>query len=119
MVTAQTASCPWSGEDPIGRRFRRGTIPDRPLQEAAGVVADARILGLDVDPGLVACFPYWELTPSNATVVARGAADTATALAAVRESVRGLDPLLPASNVRMLDDILAASVAVRAFPCCR
>ena len=37
----------------------------RPLQDAVGIVADARILGLDVDPGLVACFPYWELTPST------------------------------------------------------
>ncbi|MYH28655.1 MAG: hypothetical protein F4018_07675 [Acidobacteria bacterium] len=80
-----------------------------------GIVADARILGLDVNPGLVAYFPYWELAPQSVTVVARGAADTATALAEVRESVRGLDPLLPASNVRVLDDILAASVAVRRF----
>ena len=58
------------------------------MQEAAGVVADARILGLDIDPGLVACFPYWELTPSNATVVARGAADTTTALAERRPGIR-------------------------------
>ena len=115
VVTAQTASRLWPGEDPIGRRFRRGTIPDRPLQQVVGVVADARILGLDVDPGLVAYLPYWELAPQSVTVVARGATDTATALAAVRESVRGLDPLLPASNVRVLDDVLAANVAVRRF----
>ena len=115
VVTAQTASRLWPGEDPIGQRFLRGNSPDRPSQEVVGVVADARILGLDVDPGLVAYLPYWELAPSNATVVARGGADTATVLAALRESVRGLDPLLPVSNARVLDDVLAASVAVRRF----
>jgi len=49
------------------------------------------------------------------TVVARGGADTATVLASVRESVRGVDPLLPVSNVRVLEDVLAESVAVRRF----
>ena len=33
-------------------------------------------------------------------------ADTATVLASVRESVHGLDPLLPVSNVRVLEDVL-------------
>ncbi len=115
VVTAQTASRLWPGEDPIGRRFLRGDSPDSPTQEVVGVVADARILGLDVDPGLVAYLPYWEFAPANATVVARGGADTATVLAAVAESVRGLDPLLPVGNVRVLDDVLAESVAVRRF----
>ena len=33
----------------------------------------------------------------------------------MRESVRGLDPLLPVSNVRVLENVLAESVAVRRF----
>ena len=36
-------------------------------------------------------------------------------VASVREAVRGLDPLLPVSNLRVLDEVLAASVAVRRF----
>ena len=115
VVTAQTASRLWPGQEPIGRRFLRGNSPNRPSQEVVGVVGDARILGLDVDPGLVAYLPYWELAPPNVTVVARGGADTATVLASVRESVRGLDPLLPVSNVRVLENVLAESVAVRRF----
>ena len=113
VVTAQTASRLWPGEDPLGRRFVGGNSPDP--HEVVGVVGDARILGLDVDPGLVAYLPYWGLAPSSATLVARGGADTGTVVASVRESVRGLDPLLPVSNVRVLDDVLAASVSVRRF----
>ena len=79
-----------------------------------GVVADARILGLDVDPGLVPYLPYWGLAPSSVTVVARGP-ETRAVVASVREAVRGLDPLLPVSNLRVLDEVLAASVAVRRF----
>ena len=123
VVTEQTASRLWPGQDPIGRRFFGGNGPDRlaqngpdrPAQEVVGVVGDARILGLDVDPGLVAYLPYWALPHSEVTVVARGGTDTGTVFASVRESVRGLDPLLPVSNVRVLDDVLAASVAVRRF----
>ena len=115
VVTAQTASRLWPEEDPIGQRFVRGNSPGRPSQEVVGVVGDARILGLDIDPGLVVYLPYWELSPQHATVVARGGADTATVLASVRESVRGLDPLLPVSNPRVLEDVLAESVAVRRF----
>ena len=115
VVTAQTASRLWPGEDPIGRRFRRGNSPDRPSQEVVGVVGDARILGLDVDPGLVAYLPYWGLAPASVTVVARGGVDTGTIITSVRESVRGLDPLLPVGNVRVLDDVLAESIAIRRF----
>ena len=113
VVSVQTASRLWPGEDPVGRRFVGGNSPDP--HEVVGVVGDARILGLDVDPGLVAYLPYWGLAPSSATLVARGGADTGTVVASVREAVRGLDPLLPVSNVRVLDDVLAASVSVRRF----
>lgn len=67
----------WPEQDPIGQRFVRGNSPGRPSQEVVGAVGDARLLGLDVDPGLVAYLPYWELAPQNVTVVARGGADTA------------------------------------------
>ncbi len=113
VVTAQTASRLWPGEDPVGRRFVGGNSSDP--HEVVGVVGDARILGLDVDPGLVAYLPYWGLAPGSVTVVARGGAGTGAVLASAREAVRGLDPLLPVSNARVLDDVLAESVAVRRF----
>ena len=112
VVTEQTASRLWPGQDPIGRGILRGARPDNPVH-VVGVVGDARILGLDVDPGLVAYLPYWDLPRLNVTVVARG--ETGSVVAAVRESVRGLDSRLPVSNIRVLDDVLAASVSIRQF----
>ena len=114
VVTEQTASRLWPGEEPIGRRFIWGS-PDRPEHEVVGIVGDARILGLDVDPGLVAYLPYWALARRDATIVSRGDADTGATVASVRAAVRELDPRLPVSNARVLDDVLAASVAVRRF----
>lgn len=111
VVTQQTASRLWPGQDPVGRRFLWGS-PDRPEQEVVGIVGDARILGLDVDPGLVAYLPYWALARRDVTIVARGGADT---VASVREALRELDPRLPLSNARALEDVLATSVAVRRF----
>lgn len=69
----------------------------------------------DVDPGLVAYLPYWALARRDATVVARGGADTGAIFASVREALRELDPRLPFSNARVLEDVLATSVAVRRF----
>ena len=112
VVTEQTASRLWPGQDPIGERILRGARPDSPVQ-VVGVVGDARILGLDVDPGLVAYLPYWDLPRLDVTVVARG--ETDLVVAAVREAVRALDSRLPVSNIRVLDDVLAASVSVRQF----
>ena len=112
VVTAQTASRLWPDLNPVGQRFLGGN--SREPHEVVGVVGDARILGLDVDPGLVAYLPYWGLAPSSVTVVARGP-ETRAVVASVREGVRGLDPLLPVSNLRVLDEVLAASVAVRRF----
>ena len=112
VVTAQTASRLWPDLNPVGQRFLGGN--SREPHEVVGVVADARILGLDVDPGLVAYLPYWGFAPSSVTVVARGP-ETRAVVASVREAVRGLDLLLPVSNLRVLDEVLAASVAVRRF----
>ena len=112
VVTAQTASRLWPDQNPVGQRFLGGN--SREPHEVVGVVGDARILGLDVDPGLVAYLPYWGLAPSSVTVIARGP-ETRAVVASVREAVRGLDPLLPVSNLRVLDEVLAASVAVRRF----
>lgn len=114
VVTEQTASRLWPGQDPIGRRFVWGS-PDRPEQEVVGIVGDARILGLDVDPGLVAYLPYWALARRDVTIVARGGADTGALVASVREALRELDARLPFSNARVLEDVLATSVAVRRF----
>ena len=111
VVTQQTASRLWPGQDPIGRRFLWGS-PDRPEQEVVGIVGDARILGLDVDPGLVAYLPYWALARRDVTIVARGGADT---VASVRQALRELDPRLPFSNARALEGVVATSVAVRRF----
>ena len=112
VVTAQTASRLWPDLNPVGQRLLGGN--SREPHEVVGVVGDARILGLDVDPGLVAYLPYWGLAPSSVTVVARGP-ETRAVVASVRAAVRGLDPLLPVSNLRVLDEVLAASVAVRRF----
>ena len=56
-----------SGSDSSGEHFRAAA-----RSELVGVVGDARIHGLDVDRGLVAYLPYWELAPQSVTVVARG-----------------------------------------------
>lgn len=39
----------WSGGDPVGRRFRAGTLPDAPTFEVIGVVANSKVKRLAED----------------------------------------------------------------------
>ncbi len=67
VVTAQTASRLWPDLNPVGQRFLGGNSRER--HEVVGVVADARILGLDVDPGLAAALSGCSLSNGRTQIV--------------------------------------------------
>jgi putative ABC transport system permease protein len=114
LVTESTADRLWPGQDPVGQRFHRGT-PDRPAQTVIGLVGNARILGLEADPGLVAYLPYWEAPPGAAALVVRSTRDPLSIVASVREAVGAADPQLPLANIRLMEDVLSESVGTRRF----
>ena len=57
VLSEQAARTLWPGEDPLGRLVHNGGEPF----EVVGVVADARVVDLENDAGLVAYVPYWML----------------------------------------------------------
>ena len=114
LVTETTAAHLWPGYDPVGQQFHRGTS-ERPPQDVIGIVADARILGLDADPGFVAYLPYWESSPAVASLAVRSALDPGAVVTSIREVVRKLDAAMPVSNVRVMGDVMAGSLATRRF----
>ena len=114
LVTESTAAQLWPGRDPVGQRFHRGT-PERPPQDVIGIVADARILGLDADPGFVAYLPYWESSPAVASLAVRSTLDPGAVVASIRAAVSTLDAGMPVSNIRVMGDVMTASLATRRF----
>jgi putative ABC transport system permease protein len=99
------------GLDPIGRVFRlpRDSVPIT----IVGVVADVREAGLDRDPPPQVFFPIDAQPPSNVALVARGTLPPRALLARLTEAVRSADAAQPVFNVRMMDEVVGASVAPR------
>jgi putative ABC transport system permease protein len=112
VIDTELARRYFAGENPIGRRLR--TPMDRQSwREVVGVVAAVRQSALDRDEEPHFYVPQAQAPSAELTLVIRTNGD-ATALAPdVRRILRGLDPDLPLSNVRLLADLVAGAAAPR------
>ncbi len=109
----------WPGQDPLGKRMRV-FAEGYPWLEVVGVVADVAHARLDL-----AAAPMWYVplaqaqnaygTPLQLYAVVRTAGDPAAVVPAVRAAVASVDPTAPVSRVRLLEDLLGESLAVRSF----
>ena len=114
MISALTAQRLWPGQNPLGRRFRRGPATAPPF-EVIGVVGNIRRLSLQEEPSLHVYEPYWQILPNRLSFVIRTTTDSRTAFAGLRDSIRDIDPELPVPGFRTMDTVLSESVAVRRF----
>ena len=98
------------GEDAVGKRvdFQWGIEGS---QTIVGVVADMREGALRDDLPPAIYIPFTQRSVDALYVVVRGALPAPMLTAAVRETVRSMDPNLPLAEVRTLDEILANGVA--------
>jgi putative ABC transport system permease protein len=104
----------YGDQSPIGRRVRAGS-PDQ-WRTIVGVVADVKNAGLDQAAGTELYFPYAQNPPfgfglPNFFAVVRASADPMLVNSAAREAINSLDPALPISNVRTMDEVLALAEA--------
>src|SRR6185312_14119792 len=58
-------------------------------------------------------FPIGQQTPSNLAIVARSTLPPSVLLARLRDAVRAIDPTQAVYEARMMDDVIATSVAPR------
>lgn len=113
VISRSMADVYWPDVDPVGRTFLFGGDP--PPLTVVGVVDDVREAGLERDPGPQLYLLTRRNLSSNVAIVARGAGSTsdATLLAALRQAVRNVDPGQAVYNVRMMDQVIGASMAAR------
>ena len=103
----------WPGASAIGKRLMMND-PSQPWREVVGVVADVKFWGLNslVNPEMF--FPETQYSfPFRTFVVRTATGDPSQLAAAVRDQVRQVDPNLPVSSVRTIDEVAAASVAAQ------
>lgn len=99
----------WPGRDPVGEKFVTGVWgPSPSWSTIIGVVGDVKDFGLDADPALCEYFPGMA---SNYFVVRAGA--PASLGGAVRQAMRQVDPDLPVSELRTMDEVMATSMRSR------
>jgi putative ABC transport system permease protein len=115
----------WAGEDPIGARIRLGGGADSLPREIVGVVADVKSKALDQETRAEMYLPHAQFpstvpdsagaAPRAMTIVLRTTGDPASLASAVRAVVSRMDPELPVSQVRTLDEVFSASVSTPRF----
>jgi predicted permease len=103
----------WPNEDPLGKRIRYNS--NDPWGEIVGVVEDVKFDGLHLESTPHLFEPYQQNAWAFLVVTIRSPLDKSTLLAAVRREVTALDPNLPISNVRMMEEVIAQSLATRRF----
>ena len=113
VISESTVQRHFGGADPIGQQIRVSILDDP--RTVVGVVGDVRHLGLDQEAAPHAYFPLAQVPRQAMSVVVRAAGDRDAIAAAVRNEVRGLDPLLPPPQVRSVDEIVGESVARSRF----
>lgn len=112
VVSRQTAENWWPGMNPLGRTFSYGN--DGPPITVVGVVADVREGRLDRDPRLQMYHSaYRGEGLTNIALVARGTLPASVLLARLTQAMRFAAPSQPVYNVRMMEDVVGASVAPR------
>jgi putative ABC transport system permease protein len=119
VITEAAAKQHFQGEDPIGKKITlgwgRGPGTPRAGGEVVGIVGNVKAEGLDeTDPPQI-YLPYAQWPVQGMAVVLKTALPAASVADAVRREVYAVDPWLPVSNVRTLEEVLARSVSQPRF----
>jgi putative ABC transport system permease protein len=115
VVDEEMARRFWPDQDPIGRRitFDNTTSEDPQWLTVIGVVGHTLHAGLDDQPRIQLYFSARQYGSSGFNLVIRTEMSPETALPAVRQAVLSVDPNLPISHVRIMDDMITQSVGNR------
>ena len=110
-----------AGREPLGKQVRIGGSPDRAFYTVVGVVDNVHHNGLtrEVKTQFYAPLAQFATNPGNTTrsfnLVIRTAGDPLLITNQVREAIRGLDPRLPVSDIRTMENVVASSIAAPRF----
>jgi putative ABC transport system permease protein len=102
----------WQGVSPVGKRLRMGS-DSTVWREVIGVVSDVKHWGFDRPANPEMYLPQKQMVWAGLTFVLASDVDPVTLTAAVRSELKAVDPDLPLSNVRTMDDVASRSVAAR------
>jgi hypothetical protein len=114
IVSSALARRIWPGEAAVGKYIRLGD-PNGPWKEVIGIAGDIRHTGLDATQMLQVYIPerQWYWAQDVMVLVARTSGDPAAMAGAIRDAVRGVDPLQPIAKVATMEQVVSRSTAQR------
>jgi putative ABC transport system permease protein len=111
VVNASMARRFWPGQSALGRRITFGEPGDDDWLTVVGVVPDVKQRSLIGDPQPQVYAAQSQVGLEEMAVVVRSGGDPRTVARNIRQAVGEVDPNVPVSDVRTLEDIRSASIA--------
>ena len=122
LINETMARTYWPDQDPLGKRMRQGSPEsDRPWITVVGVVKDVRHNGINavVKEKFYRPASQFHVTTGNVqrslALVVKTDGDPLALVAPIRAELRALDPNLPVSAVRTMDDVVGTALAAPRF----
>jgi predicted permease len=103
IVNEPFAKATWPGETAIGKRFHLRSA-DGPVVEVVGLVAGMQDLLVGETPHPYVFRPISQAYGSDVTLIVRTDARPLSVVPVLRAVISGLDPVLPAFDVRTMDE---------------
>jgi putative ABC transport system permease protein len=103
-------------ESPIGKRLTFGPAPGDTVPRwitIVGVVGHTMHEGLDAEPRIQLYLPHALAGGGLMSVAVRASGDPLALTGAVRRAIHSVDPDMPMSTIRTMDDLLEASLGQR------
>lgn len=114
MIDENLARQYWPGEDPVGKRLRRGN--NSPWARIIGVAAHIKHSALvgDSDKG-VYYYPLMQQPGQDVFLLAKSAGNVGGLAGVIREAVRAVDANQPVHDLKTMDERVGASLGPRRF----
>jgi predicted permease len=112
IVNEEAARRFWGGKSPLGRTLASGPDADAQRVTIIGVVANARHDGPNQPYKKEMFLPLAQSPSRGFTIVLEPARDVPSAVAALREALRAVDPLVPVAGVRPMNELVAEAIAL-------
>lgn len=103
----------WPNEEPLGQRIRIGF--EKSAREIVGVVGSVKQSTLSADARPAMYIPHLQLARGGMTIIVRTNGDPMTLGNVARTEIHAVDPAIPVTNIRTMDEIFLASVAQQRF----
>jgi predicted permease len=120
VIGEATARELWPGEDALGKRLRMFN-PSAPWMEVVGIVADVKHNGVRAEPSAKLYIPHLQgfrsgvYSPANLNLFVKTDGDPYALAAAVRGTVRELEPRMPIGRVRTMNEVVDAALSADRF----